>query len=101
MVAGRSEEARQARRQPTWYLALLGTDPHFRGRGAARQLLDHVLERCDEDGLPAWTETTNADNVAMYARFGFAPRAHGTGGAAMPDLWALWREPRPAHAKKE
>ncbi len=90
----RSRAAREAQRGQVWYLALLGTDPGQRGRGVARQLLDHVLERCDSEGLAAWTESTEADNTAMYQRFGFDTVAHVPGSAPLPDLWVLRREPR-------
>lgn len=101
IAAGRTAVAREARRRPTWYLALLGTDPRFRGRGAARQLLEHVLKRCDEDGVAAWTEATNTGNVSMYERFGFVTVAHLRGGDAIPDLWLLRREPQPGHAQEQ
>ncbi len=99
LAANRSAGARLARRGQSWYLALLGTDPRHRGQGVARELLEHVLGRCDVEGLGAWTEATNAGNVAMYERFGFSPVAHGRGGAVIPDLWILRREPRAPAAR--
>lgn len=84
-----------AARGRSWYLALLATHPDFRGRGVARRLLEHVLRRCDEDGVPVWTETTDGANVAMYERFRFVTVTHVRGGGIMPDLWVLRREPSP------
>jgi GNAT superfamily N-acetyltransferase len=93
IVTGRREAVRVAARGRSWYLALLGTHPDFRGRGVARRLLEHVLHRCDEDGVPVWTETTDGANVAMYERFRFATVTRVRGGGIMPDLWVLRREP--------
>lgn len=57
--------------EPHWYLQLLGVDPRHQGSGWARKLLMPVLERCDQDRLPAYLETCNPDNVSLYRRFGF------------------------------
>jgi GNAT superfamily N-acetyltransferase len=85
------------RRHPTevhWYLALLGTDPGAQGRGLGTAVLTPVLERCDADGVPAYTETQKHENVAWYGRSGFEMidelRLPGT-----PPIWRLWRDPQP------
>lgn len=93
LAAGRLEAARAARAGQSWYLALLGTDPRFRGHGLATQLLRHTLSRCDADGLPTWLETTTAENVAFYRRLGFMEVAAIPGGALIPDVWVLRRNP--------
>jgi hypothetical protein len=33
-----------------------------------RRLLEHVLERADTDGTPAWLETSDAANVGLYEK---------------------------------
>jgi ribosomal protein S18 acetylase RimI-like enzyme len=78
---------------PHWYLAILGTDPDAQGRGLGSRLLAPVLERCDEDGVGAYLESSKERNIAFYARHGFRvtrtwrlPRG--------PLLWAMWRDPR-------
>jgi GNAT superfamily N-acetyltransferase len=94
LVAGRSAAAKEAGRGPSWYLAVLGTDPDHRGRGVARRLLDRTLERCDVEGLPAWLETTEEATAGMYERFGFGTVAAIDGGTVLPGLWVMRREPR-------
>ncbi len=53
------------------YLALLAVDPSHHGKGYASVLLKPMLERLDKDRLPAYLETQNTENVAMYRHFGF------------------------------
>lgn len=78
---------------PHWYLAILGTDPSVQGQGHGSAVLGPVLERCDEDGLGAYLESSKESNVAFYSRLGFKL----TGEIRMPRgprLWPMWRDPR-------
>jgi GNAT superfamily N-acetyltransferase len=79
--------------EPHWYLAVLATDPTVQGRGIGSALLAPILERCDREGLLAYTETQKPENVSWYARAGFTVsdevRLPGT-----PPVWCLRREPR-------
>jgi len=85
------------RRHPAeehWYLALLGTDPTVQGQGLGSALLHPVLQRCDLNATPAYTETQRPENVAWYARFDFAT----VDELRLPDaptIWRLWRDPQP------
>jgi GNAT superfamily N-acetyltransferase len=103
-VIGRARNRRKAGRlllevdrrhphDPHWYLAILATDPSVQGRGVGSAVLAPVLARCDEQGLPAYTETQKEANVSWYARAGFEVadeiRLPGT-----PPVWCLRREPR-------
>jgi ribosomal protein S18 acetylase RimI-like enzyme len=93
-VRQRSRAVDAASVRPTWHLAYLAVDPAHRGRGAARRLLDHVLERCDEDGVAAWLETTDPVNVPLYERFGFATVGSVPASRRLPPLWVMRREPQ-------
>jgi GNAT superfamily N-acetyltransferase len=79
--------------EPHWYLAVLGTDPDHQGTGVGSALLGPVLDRCDEQGLPAYLESSKESNLAFYARHGFAVRTELRlpGG---PPVWPMWRGPR-------
>lgn len=57
--------------KPHLYLALLAVAPEHRRQGFASQLIRPVLARLDADNLPAYLETQNKRNVAMYERYGF------------------------------
>lgn len=77
-----------------WYLAAVGSVPEFQGRGLGAEVLRPVLEVCDEEGLPAYLESSNPRNLAFYHRLGFAV----TGEIISPDdevsVTQMWRDPR-------
>jgi len=80
--------------EPHWYLAMIGSDPQFRGGGFGHALMRSRLDRCDAEYAPAYLESSNPDNIGYYQRFGFEV----TGEIAMPgggpSLWPMWRQPR-------
>lgn len=88
------EVDRQHPSYPHWYLALLATDPTVQGLGIGSALLTRVLERCDRDGVVAYTETQKEANVAWYARSGFAV-THEIRLPETPPVWCLQRQPTP------
>lgn len=80
-----------------WYLAVLGVDPEFQGKGLGGRLLEPVLALADAEGLPAYLETDRERNLAFYARyrFGLVDTLHPDGDAGPPE-WTMWRAPRDA-----
>jgi len=57
--------------EPHWYLPLMGVDPAWQGRGYGSAMLQHALEQCDGEHLPAYLESTNPRNIPLYERHGF------------------------------
>jgi GNAT superfamily N-acetyltransferase len=57
--------------EPHWYLPLMGVDPLKQGKGFGSVLMQHGLMRCDRDNKPAYLESSNLRNIALYERFGF------------------------------
>jgi hypothetical protein len=52
-----------------------------------------VLDRCDDDHIPAYLEANANHNRRLYERLGFETKSrvdlpHG------PPMWGMWREPR-------
>jgi GNAT superfamily N-acetyltransferase len=85
-------EKAHPRQVPHFYLAMLGSSPSVQGRGLGGSLLDSVLGRCDDEGWPAYLETSLERNVAFYSRRRFKV----TGETSLPDgprVWFMWREP--------
>jgi ribosomal protein S18 acetylase RimI-like enzyme len=57
--------------EPHWYLPLIAADPQFIGMGLGAALMKHVLRRCDDEGMPAYLESSNPRNISLYERHGF------------------------------
>jgi GNAT superfamily N-acetyltransferase len=80
-------------KEPHWYLKAIGVDPAWQGRGVASLLLRSRLNRCDQDGQPAYLEASQPDGLALYEHFGF----RRTGNLDMPEgapvVTAMWRAP--------
>jgi ribosomal protein S18 acetylase RimI-like enzyme len=91
-------EASHPRDAPHYYLSLLGTAGGQRGQGIGMALLAENLRRIDEEGMPAYLESSNPANNARYERIGF----RWTGEFTTPDgkrtVATMWREPTTASA---
>jgi GNAT superfamily N-acetyltransferase len=81
-------------REPHWYLATLGVEPEWQGKGIGSALLQSMLAQIDERGEPAYLESSKERNVPFYARFGFEVIEELRSKAGRPILWRMWREPR-------
>ena len=76
-----------------YYLAMLGTDPESQGRGLGSAMLKPMLDQCDDDGIPAYLESSKHANVAFYARHGFRV-VREFDVLRGPRIYLMWREPR-------
>lgn len=77
-----------------WYLEWLATDPPMQRRGVGAALMTPVFERCDTEGIPAYLETQNLQNVAYYRHHGFEVRDELNLAKNGPHVWTMWRVPR-------
>ena len=59
------------RDERSWYLVVLSVRPDCQRRGLGTRLIEPVLTRADQDGIPCRLETADPANVAYYRRFGF------------------------------
>jgi ribosomal protein S18 acetylase RimI-like enzyme len=80
--------------EPHWYLQMLGVDPAHQRTGVGSALVKPALDRCDREGLPAYLETLEAENVAYYRRHGFEVRDEADLPRGGLHVWLMWREPR-------
>jgi len=76
-----------------YYLAVLGTDPSMQGKGLGSALLEQTLQRCDEEGLGAYLESSSMGSRALYYRHGFKEVEELTFQDS-PPFWLMWREPK-------
>jgi GNAT superfamily N-acetyltransferase len=81
--------------EPHWYLEILGTEPAEQGKGIGGALMAPILERCDDEGLPAYLESSKERNVPYYERHGFRVTGELDLPKGGPRLWQMWRDPRP------
>lgn len=54
--------------EPRYYLPVAGAEPQWQGRGLGTALMRPVLERCDDEQLPAYLEATSPRNRALHER---------------------------------
>jgi GNAT superfamily N-acetyltransferase len=80
-------------KEPCWYLPMIGVDPAAQGRGYGSALLRFALEEIDRAGAPAYLESSNARNIPLYERHGFAAIGNIQAGTS-PSLVPMWRPPR-------
>jgi ribosomal protein S18 acetylase RimI-like enzyme len=80
--------------EPHWYLASLGTAVDRQGHGVGSALMRPVLEHCDQEGLPAYLESSKERNVPFYRRHGFEVVKEVALPGNGPNLWTMWREPK-------
>lgn len=78
---------------PHYYLEFLGTAPEHQGKGFGGALLTPMLQRCDDEGVGAYLESSKESNLAFYGRFGFEVTEVITHKAGVQQ-WLMWRKPR-------
>ena len=80
--------------EPHWYLAVIGSDPAVRGRGFGQAVMAPQLQRCDEQHCAAYLESSKAENVPYYERFGFEVIGEFHLPDGGPTLWRMLRRPQ-------
>jgi GNAT superfamily N-acetyltransferase len=81
------------RQRPHAYLSLLGTHPDHRGQGKGMRLLAANLAQLDEQGMPAFLESSNRANDHRYERLGFVQVGEFATPAGGPTAACMWRDP--------
>jgi GNAT superfamily N-acetyltransferase len=79
--------------EPHYYLPLVGVEPEWQGRGLGAALMRPIVERCDDEKVPAYLEATSPRNRALYQRQGFEVTEQFSLGPGSPPLWRMWRNP--------
>ena len=79
--------------EPLWYLSHIGVSPEHQGEGFGSALMRDGLASVDRDGVPTWLETSRANNVAYYERFGFHTVVDEDAPDGGPHIWFMRRDP--------
>jgi ribosomal protein S18 acetylase RimI-like enzyme len=94
---GATMEWRHARyiREPHYYVRDIGVHPDTQGRGLGSALMGPLLDRCDQEGLPAYIEASSERSAALYERLGFRHIEELRVGHS-PSLWLMIRPGSPS-----
>lgn len=84
-------------KEPHWYLHIAGCAPEAQGRGFGGAAIRAGLARSDADGVPAYLETANESNLAVYSALGFQI-THDWTVKNGPRCWSMLRKVRAQHA---
>jgi len=85
-------DAAHPRHEPHYYLSLLGTHPAHAGRALGMALLAESLRRIDEEGMPAYLESSNPANNHRYERHGFAKIGEFYPPSSEIPVTTMWRD---------
>jgi ribosomal protein S18 acetylase RimI-like enzyme len=80
---------------PHFYLSLLGTSTEHRGHGFGLRLMAENLRQIDDAGMPSYLEASNPANVPLYMRYGFEVLGSFTVPEGGPEVFTMWRDPKP------
>ncbi|KAL8682254.1 MAG: hypothetical protein Q9186_001713 [Xanthomendoza sp. 1 TL-2023] len=87
----------------SWYLVYIGTKPGSRGKGYAKQLIDHVTRQADDQGRVCYLESSNEVNPRFYRKLGFETEKtiHLTRGPKPIELEVMVRKSTPKGSPDE
>jgi len=83
-----------------YFCNIVTVDPESQGKGVGRALVDEVLRKADEEGVPCYLESSRrVPNVAIYEKFGFKlvremECRDGPGDGDAITLFCMVREPK-------
>ncbi len=80
-------------REPHWYLWALGVSPDDQGQGIGGGLIEPVLTRAEEEGIPCYLEAVTKPNVAFYEKRGFKVIWDGDTPLEDVHVWMMLRDP--------
>ena len=80
--------------EPHRYLAFIGVHPEAQGRGHGGRLLAAMTAELDMQGLPAYLESSDPRNEALYVRHGFISQGPIATPGRCPAPTEMWRPPR-------
>jgi GNAT superfamily N-acetyltransferase len=77
---------------PHWYLGIMVVHPAAQGQGLGSQLLQPILQRASDDGLPCYLVTFTEQAVCFYQKNGFKVVRNQKLKSDAPLFWTLKRD---------
>lgn len=95
LAQDRAEEALAPYRpaEPCWFLSVVGVDPGSQRRGLGSAVVEPGLDAAEQEGVPAFLETSTAGGVRFYQRLGFEVTAEVEIPDGGPRTWSMVRWP--------
>ncbi|AZI57995.1 N-acetyltransferase [Nakamurella antarctica] len=81
---------------PHLYISMLGVRGRARGHGIGMDLLSHVMQQADSQGIGVYLESSNGANDARYREAGFDIHGSIPVAPGRPPITTMWRDPTPA-----
>ncbi len=78
---------------PCWYLGLMVVHPATQGQGIGSRLLQPILQRASDEGLPCYVVTFTGKAVRFYQKNGFEVAHEQKFAPDAPSFWTLKRNP--------
>lgn len=78
---------------PCWYLGMMVVHPAKQGQGIGSRLLQPVLQRASDEGLPCYVVTFTEQAVRFYQKNGFEIACKQSFAPDAPSFWTLKRNP--------
>jgi ribosomal protein S18 acetylase RimI-like enzyme len=78
---------------PYWTLVFLAVEPAQQGKGLGGILIQPILARSDEEGIPCYVESANERNLNFYKKHDFNIVNQGQVPGGGPLVWIMVREP--------
>ena len=89
-----ASSSRRTRRSRSGTCSCSWSTPTSSARGSAGCCSPRRSRSATATGCPAWLETQKEENLAYYARFGFAVVHEHHPVADGPSMWSLSRDPK-------
>lgn len=79
-------------KEPHFYLFTIGVVPEGQGKGLGGALLRSGLAQADRASMPTYLESSKADNIPIYQRYGFELRdVPADLPEGCPPIYPMWR----------
>ncbi len=79
--------------KPHYYLLAVGVSPGNQGKGLGTRILQPALQKCDQEKIPAYLETSSKRVIGLYQKLGCECKEMFDIPYNGPTTWTMWREP--------